>query len=222
MTARFAIRAAASVPRMIERPRQGNAGVAGLVLAGDLSSRFGSEKAIALLGGTPLLTRVASTLRECCEAVAVSAPSEGVAAVLACSFGAPVLSDDRGHPRGPLAGLVAGLSWARASGFDRLISLPCDTPLVGKSELMVLLARLGDRAAAYAASDQGARPLCAVWRTNLISILAKRMAAGEHPAVRGFLGEIGAAEVRFQYARPFRNANTPDVLAALQQECSTP
>ena len=181
---------------------------------------FGSDKAIALLGGTPLLARVTSTLRECCEAVSVSAPSKGGAADLARSLGAPVLSDDPTHPRGPFAGLVAGLAWAQAGGFDRLISLPCDTPLVGTSELAVLLAGLGDRAAAYAISAQGAHPLCAVWRTELIGNIDRRMALGEHPAVRGLLFEIGAAEVVFQDPRPFRNVNTPEALAALEQECS--
>jgi len=202
---------------MTERSRQGNIGaVAGLVLAGGRSSRFGSEKALALLAGIPLLTRLVSELFEVCEAVAVSAAPKSGAAALARSMGVEAPADDPVHPRGPLAGVAAGLAWARGRGFDRLVTLPCDTPLVGYSEILALLTGIGDASAAYAATADGPQPLCAVWRTGLESGLSLRLAAGEHPSVRQFHAEIAAVEVMFNDPAPFRNANTPEALLALE------
>jgi len=202
---------------MTQRSRQGNtAGAAGLVLAGGRSSRFGSEKAVALLAGTPLLTRLVSELSGACEAVAVSARPGSGAAALARSMGIETLADDAAHAKGPLAGLVAGLGWARGRGFDRLVTLPCDTPLVGYREIVALLMGMGDAPAAYAATRDGPQPLCAVWRTELERGLSLRLAAGEHPSVRQLLAEIAAVEVMFEDPSPFRNANTPDALLALE------
>jgi len=202
---------------MTGRSRQGNiAGVGGLVLAGGRSSRFGSEKAVALLAGTPLLARLVSELGEACDAVAVSAAPGSGAAALARSMGFEALADDPVHPKGPLAGLVAGLAWARGCGFDLLVTLPCDTPLVGHREIFALLMGLGDAPASYAATNDGPQPLCTVWRTDLEGALSLRLAAGEHPSVRQFLAEIAAVKVMFPDPAPFRNANTPEALMALE------
>jgi molybdopterin-guanine dinucleotide biosynthesis protein A len=202
---------------MTERSRQGNINrIGGLVLAGGRSSRFGSEKALALLAGTPLLARLISELGEACKAVAVSAAPGSGAAVLARSMGRDTLTDDPRHPKGPLAGVAAGLAWARGRGFDRLVTLPCDTPLVGHLEIFALLMGVGDASAAYAATDDGPQPLCAVWRTNVESRLSLRLTRGEHPSVRRFLAEIAAAKVMFNDPAPFRNANTPEALRALE------
>ena len=45
----------------------------GLVIAGGRSQRFGGEKAVALLGGRPLLLWAADRLARACNVVAVNA-----------------------------------------------------------------------------------------------------------------------------------------------------
>ncbi|HZZ35393.1 MAG TPA: hypothetical protein VFE03_06675, partial [Caulobacteraceae bacterium] len=64
----------------------------------------------------------------------------------------------------------------------------------------------------------GPQALIAVWPTAVAMALAERLARGEHPPVRGFLREIGAASVEFEDAAPFRNANTPAELAAIEAQ----
>jgi molybdopterin-guanine dinucleotide biosynthesis protein A len=189
--------------------------LAGLVLAGGQSRRFGREKAAALLRGRPLLAWSLSALDACCEVVAVSAAPGSEAETLARTAGRQVLRDDPSHPRGPLAGLAAGLAWAAAEGFDALATLPCDTPGVGAEQLRALIAALGEADAAYAMTDTGAQSLCAVWPMRAGPMLTAWLAAGDHPPVRRLLEDLGARAVMFADASIFRNANTPDDLAEL-------
>lgn len=188
---------------------------AGLALAGGRSSRFGAEKATARLGGRPLLAWSLATLDGVCAMVAVSAAPGGEAAALAASLGRPVVSDDPTHAKGPLAGVAAGLAWAVAGGFEALITLPCDTPLVGASEIEALVAALGEASAAYAVSPDGPQALCTVWRTRLAGELAAALVGGAHPPARDFLAGIGGRPVPFADPRPFWNINRPEDLARL-------
>jgi len=191
--------------------------VGGLVLAGGRSRRFGAEKAAAKLGGRPLLAWSLAALAGACTSVAVSARRGGEIAAIAQSLGHAVVFDDASHARGPLAGVAAGLKWAEAHGFDRLVTLPCDTPLVGAREIAILLAALGEAGGAYAVTPDGPQPLCAVWRVDLEVPLARRLAGGHHPPVRTFLAEVGALPVMFDDPLIFQNANTAQALARLER-----
>jgi molybdenum cofactor guanylyltransferase len=191
----------------------GHPRVAGLVLAGGLSRRFGREKAAAEWRGRPLLAWCLDALGGECEIVAVSAAPGSAAESLAQAAGRAVLRDDPTHARGPLAGLAAGLVWAAAEGFDALATLPCDTPLVGPSEIRALISALGGAQAAHAVTKAGAHGLCAVWRCDLAPVLAAMLAAGAHPPVRRLLAQIGSRPVHFAEDGAFRNINTAEDLA---------
>lgn len=188
----------------------------GLVLAGGRSSRFGGEKAVALLHGRPLMTWCADALGDACSVVAVNIRRGGETETLAHSLGLDVIFDDPNYPVGPLAGVAAGLVWAEAPGFDGLVTLPCDTPLVGATQIEILIAALGDAPAAYAVGPNGPHPLCAVWRTRLAADVAAALAGADHPPVRDFLAKIGARAVYFDEARSFWNVNRPEDLARLE------
>ncbi len=187
--------------------------IAGLVLAGGRSRRFGREKAMALLAGRPLIDWSLMALDGVCEAVAVSAAPGVGAGIHALAAGRAVLHDDPAHPAGPLAGLAAGLAWARNRGCDRLVCLPCDTPGVRPEHLRQLIAALDDAEAAYAITEAGVHGLCAVWRASFAPALAARLSAGDHPPVRRLLAEIDARAVIFADSEAFRNVNTAADLA---------
>lgn len=202
--------------RPAKSPHLAGPRLAGVVIAGGRSRRFGGEKAAALFAGRPLLHWAVQALAGRCDAVAVNAPPDSAAAAMARTGGHAALSDDPGHPSGPLAGLAAGLAWAKGQGFAWLATLPCDTPLLTSVHIAALGTPPDGAGAAFAATAQGPQPLCAVWRTDIAATLAERLADGRHPSVRAFLAEIGAAPVFFADEALFADADTPEALAALE------
>ena len=189
--------------------------MAGLALAGGRSRRFGQDKAAAIFAGRPLLAWGLECLDRVCTPVAVSARAGGRAAALAAELGRTVLSDDPAHAEGPLAGIAAGLAWAADQGCPLLATLPCDAPLIPSEVLLRLAENLGEAGGAFAVTEEGPHPLCAVWRVSAFRDLADRLADGDHPAVHEALSSASAVAVRFDDPAPFRNLNTPaDVTAA--------
>lgn len=186
--------------------------IGGLVLAGGRSSRFGSEKAIALMGGEPLVAHVAAALRPECVALAVNARPESGAAVWARDAGLPLLSDPPALPDGPLTGVLQGLRWAAHLGCEALATSPCDTPGLPGDLVARLAAAIGDAPCAYARTASGSHPLCTIWRVELAAVLEPALGRG-HPSVRDWLAQIGAAPVTFEDAAAFANVNTPGDLA---------
>jgi len=103
------------------RPPEGSAlTVAALVLAGGRGRRLGQRKASVVLGGRTLLERAVARAQEVCDEVLISGPAE-----LALP-GVPAVADDQDGV-GPLAGVLAGLTAARAAA---VIVIPCDSPFV--------------------------------------------------------------------------------------------
>lgn len=180
--------------------------VYGLILAGGRSSRFGSDKAFANLSGVPLVEHVAHALRSCATALAVSGGA-GAAALL----GVPLLCDPPGAPRGPLAGILAGLEWTEAEGTDWLVTTTCDVPLVPPDMADRLIAAAEEKGVplAMAQTSDSPHPLCAAWRPQIRSLLAAALADGAHPSVRRFAADMRAVEVHFAQREQFFNINTP-------------
>jgi molybdopterin-guanine dinucleotide biosynthesis protein A len=185
--------------------------IAGLALAGGRSSRFGSDKAVAMAEGRPMLARVLDRLRAGCDLLAVSAPPGSAAAALAREMGVETVIDDPADPEGPLAGVHAGLRWAAARGAERLLTAPCDTPYLPADYAARLLG--GDAGRPQVAVAGGEiEPLCACWPVSLTPDLAEALRAG-HPGVGRYLAALGAEAVRFEDAAGFRNVNRPADLA---------
>jgi len=180
--------------------------VAGLILAGGQGSRMGgADKALLPLAGQPLLAHVLARVAPQVATMAVSA--NGEAARLA-GFGLPVLADAPGCAgEGPLAGVLAGLNWAAATGAERLLVVPCDTPFLPAD----LAARLAAApAAAFAAAGGRDHASVALWRVADRAALAALFAGGER-RLRAALA--GAARVEFAAPEAFANINTAADLA---------
>jgi molybdenum cofactor guanylyltransferase len=180
--------------------------IAGLVLAGGQSSRFGSNKALALINGETLAARMLRLLSVHCGQVALSATEQLLGP------DTPTLADPSGAPAGPLAGVLAGLRWAKSIGAEWLVTAPCDAPLLPEDFLARLVEAAesaGARAAVIASSD-GVHPLSAAWRVALLPALETALAKG-HPPVHAFLEDLGA--VKLQVAdEHLLNINTPSDL----------
>jgi molybdopterin-guanine dinucleotide biosynthesis protein A len=184
---------------------------AGLVLAGGRSIRFGGEKAAALFGGAPLVLRAAGRLAAACAQVAINARPGSAAESLAGRL--PVLHDRPGDPEGPLAGIRAGLAWARGLGAASLAVIPCDAPVAPDDLVTRLIAQAGG-GAAMAETEDGAEPLFAVWPVWALHRLDEAIDRGAHPPTWRVLHDLGAARVRFA-AADLVNINTREDLEAL-------
>jgi molybdopterin-guanine dinucleotide biosynthesis protein A len=189
--------------------------IAGVVIAGGRSSRFGGEKAVALFAGKPLLLWAAERLRRACSNVAVNARPGTQAAQLASSCGFPVLCDIPGDPDGPLAGVRAGLLWAQGLGAQSLAASPCDVPLLPE-DLYLRLAAAAGAGAALVETVEGRQPLCAVWPVAALPVISRALEGGMHPPTWRVLEELGAHRLRVDPPGLFANLNTREDLARLE------
>ncbi len=188
--------------------------VAGVVIAGGRSVRFGGEKAAALLAGRPLLMWAVRRLQGSCGAVAVNTRPATQAEALAQAEGLPVLHDAAGDAQGPLAGVKAGLLWAQGLGARALAVIPCDAPLL-PDDLFSRLIEAAGSGAALAETSDGPQPLCALWPVSALAPLTEALVGGTHPATWRMLESIGAKRIRFDAPEAFANLNTREDLQAV-------
>jgi len=198
-----------------------NQDIAGVVIAGGRSLRFGGEKSVAALRGKPLLLWATGRLQLACAAVAVNARRGTQAADLAVGAGFAVLHDAPGDPDGPLSGVKAGLLWAKDQGLRALAVSPCDAPLLPQDLFQRLIEAAGD-GAALAETDEGRQPLCAVWPVRALEQVSAALVGGAHPPTWRMLEQLGAVKVHFDAPGDFANLNTREDLERLALRLGSP
>jgi len=172
-----------------------------VIIAGGEARRFGADKRLAMLGGTPVLGHVIDRLRP---------QTKGVIAINSNSmdglkqFCVPVFPDDIGDDIGPLAGLHAALKWAKTQSYSKVMTVPSDTPFLP----LDLVSKLsGKPAPTIAISPQGAHPLTGIWPVNLIDELDSYIESGKRKARRWSM-DCRAERISFNSDAPFMNINT--------------
>lgn len=152
--------------------------ILGAVIAGGRSSRFGSDKAGAILNGRPLLDHVLAGLGAQTDAIVVCGRD-----VAGC-----VSIADRPQPDlGPLGGLAAALHYAAHHGFEAALTSACDTPLV-PADLAETLAGSGPAVIA-------GQPLFGYWPASLSAELDDYLAVETSRAVSQWAARTGARRV---------------------------
>lgn len=208
------------------------ASVAGFVLAGGRSSRMGSDKALALFGGIPLIEIALAAFAE----VEIPAEIAGSRSDLA-EYGREI--PDLFADSGPLGGIYAALT---VSSAEWNVFLPVDLPLMPSSLLACLLQRAQlTRSPVTAATLNGRlEPLPVVLHRSVLAPVADRLANGQtacHLAWETVPPELGAnldrvsVETLLQCGQCtpgrrrsglppafwFQSANTPQDLARLNR-----
>jgi molybdopterin-guanine dinucleotide biosynthesis protein A len=179
-----------------------------VILGGGAGSRVGGKKPWIILRNRPLITYVADAVSH--EAIRLAVVGDGGAAQL---LNASVLNDDVGAGTGPLAGICAGLEWARSIPDVRWMMLaPCDTPALPRNITRRLReAATSDAAAVVAETSDGPQPLVSLWNTSLARSVRQAVLEGRHK-VQDALDAAGCVSVHFARADQFLNVNTPDDL----------
>lgn len=173
--------------------------ILGAVLAGGRSSRFGGDKAAAMLGERALMDHALAALGPHCGALVVAGRAwPGIATV----------ADRPRADMGPLGGLAGALHHAAAIGARAVLSIGCDTPML-PTALLVGLAKRED--AAFVAS----LPVIGIWPSALARPLEMFVATDPRRSIRGWAAACGAAAVD---SGPLANVNTPADLAVLSAE----
>ena len=171
--------------------------ILGVVLAGGQSTRFGSDKALAELGGRTLIERAVDALSGWCEYVVVAGRETAPA---------PTLPDWPRPSMGPLAGLAAALHLARDEGYEAVLSCGVDSSLLPEN-----LPELLSPAPAYLA-DQ---PVIGLWPASASSTLDALLESDTRHSMRAFAETIDARPVQLSISPA--NINTQADLSALEQ-----
>lgn len=170
--------------------------ILGCVLAGGQATRFGSDKALAELGGHTLLARAVDALSGWCEYVVVVGRETAPA---------PTLPDWPQPNMGPLAGIAAALHLARDEGYDSVLTCGVDSAGL-PDDLPDLLAP----APAYIAGQ----PVIGLWPASASSALDALLKSDARHSMLAFAELLGARAVTLPKAPA--NINTPADLKAAE------
>lgn len=166
--------------------------ILGAVVAGGRSSRFGADKAVALIDGLPMIERAIESLRPQTDALVVCGREWP---------GFETLADRPLGGLGPLAGLNAALHHAQDRGYDAVLAIPLDVHPLPPD----MVERLSDDPPAVFENQHA----IGLWPAALSSALDAYLANGGR-SIRGWIEEAGARRA----AEPvsMRNINRPEDL----------
>ncbi len=168
--------------------------ILGCVLAGGASTRFGSDKALAVLDGVTLLDRAIAVLTRQCGEVVVAGHEGGVA-----DWPEPGL--------GPLGGLAGALRLASGRGFAAVLAIGVDSPGLPEDLAAVLHP---------APACLAAQPVIGLWPIACLPVLEAILTGGERRSMLHFAERCGARLVALP--APVANVNTRDDLARLAKQ----
>lgn len=192
-----------------------------VILAGGRSSRMGSNKALATLGGLTLLSHIVARIGPQASAVALNATSDWIDI-----HDLRRVADTLPGQLGPLAGVLAALrdTAIHHPGATHVLTVPTDGPFLPVD----LVARLADASSdgqtvAIASSGGEQHPVVALWPVALADDLQNWILKDDKRRVRDFQRRYPLAEVIFPLVEtmigpfdPFLNVNTPEELAAAE------
>ncbi len=160
-----------------------------IILAGGESSRFGSNKALQLLAGRPLICHVAERLSQIADETLVvigyCEPRAGYEAVLPSSV--RILNDGQ-EGKTPLIGIVTGLQAAKS---EYALICACDVPFVKEEVIELLFQRASGVDAAIPKWNKGyIEPLEAVYRVASTMKVAQETLAPTGLPLRVMIGKL--------------------------------
>lgn len=175
--------------------------VCGAIIAGGASTRFGSPKALAEVGGVRVIDRVTRTLEAAAGVADVIAivNDPGLGAQVSLPHRPDVLSG-----AGALAGVHAALLWARELDRAGVIAAGCDMPFLSSALVSEVLrhAHMYDVVIPESDNPRGVEPLCAYYGPRCIAPIEAAIARGDARMV-GFHQDVRVHRIPLDVVRSF-------------------
>ena len=170
--------------------------ILGAIIAGGASTRFGSDKAAALLHGRALLDHVVADMK--CHVDAL--------VVVGRAWPGLLQVEDKPAPGlGPLGGLYGALDYAQINGFDAVLSTGCDVlPVAASLEIGQVV---------------DGHYLMGLWPTRLAEPLLNHLKCGSDLSIRHWIDICGMQLVKADQI--YYNFNTSNALEMYEQAIGT-
>lgn len=195
--------------------------IVALLLAGGLARRMGGgDKCLVELAGRPLLEHVIARIRPQVDGLLLNANGDPARF---SAFGLPVVADPVEGFQGPLAGILAGLSWLREHAPDVrwMVSVATDTPFLPRDLVHRLYAAVQSEGTrlACAASDGRTHPVFGLWPVEIADDLRRALLKEGIRKIDVFTARHPLSVVTWpaEPFDPFFNVNTPGDLALAEE-----
>lgn len=208
----------------------------GVILAGGRSRRMaGERKALVLLDGEPMLSRVIKRLKPQVERVLLSCEPEdksGDESVdesgedpgdrALSGFGCTLVADKVASHRGPLAGLYSTLLYLHEQQLDGgLVLCPCDAPFIPLTLVGQLQKAAQDAPGTVAViSYEGVlQPTFSLWQPHHLPAIKTAVLDHQQGGLKYMLQALPHTVIEWPVAQPppFYNINTPEQLASANE-----
>jgi len=208
---------------------EADAAIVGVILAGGLSRRMeGPEKSLMVMDSKPLITHVATRLKEQIDVALINANGDPERFAFA---NLPVQADTVPGFAGPLAGVLAGMRWCmkHAPGASHIVTVAADTPLfpdnlVSAFRSAMLAAREPEKTICLAQSGGNRHPVFGLWPISIADDLERFLVEEDQQKVMLFAKRYQLELIDFPFldgkkgeVDPFFNINTPGDLIEAEQ-----
>jgi len=195
--------------------------IIGVLLAGGQSRRMGGgDKCLLELAGKPLLSHVVEQLKPQTSSLVLNANGD---LDRFSQFKLPMVADPVEDFAGPLAGVLAGFTWAKENAPDArwIVTAATDTPFFPADLVARLIESTKGRYPAIALAQSNGRmhPVFGLWPVELADDLRRALNSGTRKILH-WTGQNTTTTAEFQLNQfgatpfdPFFNVNSPDDLS---------
>lgn len=174
----------------------------GVILAGGQSRRMGNiDKHSVSFGGKTLIKHISERFLPQVNNLIINANNKD-------QFEGYKVVPDWESSLGPISGIYASLNYAREKGFQKIVTIPCDTPFI-PTDFVVRLLQLQDNPCVVASSGGQLHPVLALWDISIINDVKASIEKEEYKLMN-LIKKLNYVECEWTEKRdPFFNINTP-------------
>lgn len=186
----------------------------GVILAGGQSRRMGGRDKYQLsIGEKTLFAHTVERLNPQVDDLIINANDPA-------AFDGYKVVPDLESNLGPIGGLSASLHYAAENGYEKIVTVPCDTPFI-PPDFVERLWQFNESSCVVASSHSRQHPVLALWDISVINDVKASIDRGERKLMT-FIKGLDHAECHWSgEPDPFFNINTPDDLIAAKSRLAS-